>query len=396
MAVLGLWALSCGRSQPLTYACFPFDETRECHNTCGTGTQRCVLGAWGSCDATGDRPCEAACGLKAERCEDGLWQGCDGHAERACAASCFTTLEQCVNGVWSGCQTRAERPCAAACNTVNEVCLNGVWHGCAPTAARPCQNACGAGTEQCSNGQWGRCDARSTRPCESMCGTGVETCSDGAFGTCSAPLPQSPPPTVQFTGIVRDFHRTHPDFERTQVGDEHGLVEPVLGPDGEPVYALPTGTRTVTSPETFAQWFHDVPGVNLSTSLSLTLTRTSLTPLLYSFDAPEYFPIDNQLFGNEGLSHDYHFCLEAHGSLQYLGGEQLTFRGDDDIWVFVNRTLAIDLGGTHVAEEGVLRLDTLALTKGDFYPLDLFFCERHTVDSSLRIDASGARFNLCP
>ena len=52
---------------------------------------------------------------------------------------------------------------------------------------------------------------------------------------------------------------------------------------------------------------------------------------------------------------------------RYRGGEVFNFRGDDDVWVFINKALVVDLGGVHGAMEGRISLDTLNLTTGKNY-----------------------------
>src|SRR6266446_6897210 len=44
-----------------------------------------------------------------------------------------------------------------------------------------------------------------------------------------------------FTGKLRDFHDTHPDFEKF-LGDDRGIVKVDLGADSKPVYASATTT----------------------------------------------------------------------------------------------------------------------------------------------------------
>ncbi len=60
--------------------------------------------------------------------------------------------------------------------------------------------------------------------------------------------------------------------------------------------------------------------------------------------------------------------------------------------MFINDTLAIDLGGVHPALTGSVDLDAMAaslgITTGGVYDFDLFFAERHTNASSFRIDTS--------
>ncbi len=218
---------------------------------------------------------------------------------------------------------------------------------------------------------------------------------DGFWTQCSAPRPSLPPSSIDLTGTVRDFHQAHPDFEKA-AGDDRGLVQAALGVDGEPVYAHGGSTLTVSGPPSFAQWFHDTPGVNQAAPLALKLIRTSQTPLVYSFADGAFFPIDDRLFGNEGNNHNFHFTLELHTEVEYRGGETLRFEGDDDLLVFVGGNLQIDLGGTHRAESAFIALDQLGLNAGGVYPLDVFFAERHTSESSLRIDTTNARFVQCP
>jgi fibro-slime domain-containing protein len=251
--------------------------------------------------------------------------------------------------------------------------------------------SCGARTDllvpSCVEGE--------TRPCHGVCRDGVETCTRGAFTGCTAKGPLEPPQTVTITGTIRDFHSSHPDFEKA-IGDDRGLVQAMLGADGAPVFAPSGPTPTVSGKATFDQWFHDVAGTNMKGSVSLALDRKSTKPLQYGFDAAEYFPIDGKLFGNEGFPHDYHFTIAFHTNVHYSGGEALVFKGDDDLFVFVDRKLALDLGGVHPAETGTVALDALSLDKEKDYPLDVFFCERHTVDSSLRIETTNASFITCP
>lgn len=185
-------------------------------------------------------------------------------------------------------------------------------------------------------------------------------------------------------------------------GPDPGLVQATLGMDRTPVYAGPAeGTVTTTGPANFATWFHDTPGVNLGQNLTLQFERDPAKPEdpnAYYFDSSTmgcgaatcqgFFPIDGQLLGNQGNRHNYHMTFELHLQFKYHAGAVFTFIGDDDIWVFIDNKLALDLGGTHNEVTGTIMLDTLGLTEGQIYDLAFFWCERHVTGSNLRIETS--------
>jgi fibro-slime domain-containing protein len=104
--------------------------------------------------------------------------------------------------------------------------------------------------------------------------------------------------------------------------------------------------------------------------------------------------------GNEGYPHNYHFTLEAEATFVYRPGQVFAFDGDDDIWVFINGALVIDLGGLHQSLRSDVDLDSVAgaigLVPGGEYELKIFFAERHTVESNFVIETSIANLGECP
>lgn len=196
--------------------------------------------------------------------------------------------------------------------------------------------------------------------------------------------------TVSLDARIRDFSpNTHPDFEYN-IATDHGIVGNTIGGDRKPVYANPGGSTPTTHGQAqFDQWYNDTPGINLAKDISITLDNGQPTPGgVYKYNNSSFFPIDNELYGNEDRSHNYHFTMELHAEFTHQDGLNFSFTGDDDLWVFINDKLVIDLGGVHPAQSASVDLDTLGLTVGHNYKFDLFFAERHTTQSNFNMETS--------
>lgn len=398
-----------------------------------------------------------------ERCDDGNADAGDGCSPRCALEPGWTctiagvacSAAACGDGIVAGFEQCDDGGTAPGDGCSGECRLEDGWH--CPTPGAACEpTTCGdgvrEGTEQCDDGNvraYDGCDPHCRNEpdcmggtCVAVCGDGVilpgttEACDDGNTSSgdgCSAtcavesgfvctlvpiPLPDSLVLPVVYRdtrGLTQVGTPVHPDFDtRGGSGITFGMTQAMLDADERPAWSgAVVGGSGAESAASFYDWYRD-SARNLVVLGELTLTRVGGTTDTYQFDSDAFFPLDGRGWNAPGSSapetyaepHNYSFTTEIHTWFVYEGDERLDFRGDDDVWVFVDGQLCLDVGGLHPPEMGVMDFASPAsagdarqvaivtacrdrLVAGRVYEMIVFHAERHCCGSNFRLTLSG-------
>jgi len=277
-----------------------------------------------------------------------------------------------------------------------------------------------------------------------------------AVSTATPPPPPPPPPpdpyqslpsAMHLTGVMRDFRARnaaggHPDFELNPsagLGHYVGMAADNLDTEGKPVM-MTTGYRVsaewrdaqdrniqrprsyiasrqgdhngscsgtvggaLTSGARFAQWYRDVPGVNMSAMITIDLMRQPGTNV-YIFDdqtdthyhGDGFFAVNGRLLdgGNGGAqggnrNFDFTYAIDAMFTYHSGQGQYFAFSGNDDIWVFIDNRMVIDLGGEHANVLQRIDLDRLGwLVNNADFNMKFFYAQRNRPSSNLHFETS--------
>lgn len=386
-----------------------------------------------------------------EQCDDGALSdgdGCDQTCKLEPGFECMGEPSDCAettcgDGTVEGtesCEPGLDARCTRQCQFVPDCSGEGA-----------CTSACGDGfvlNEACDDGNTlagdgcdDQCQIEPGYSCEpqlSDCERSAET------GECILRAPV----------VYRDFDDTHSDFESSCAGDEPtlGLVEPTLV--GQKPVAVGeemctsgladwyTDSDASTTYESEILLFDDGQGnyVNrhgengepwVTTVGTFNGTDCTVPPHCGPFDGtPLFFPIDGipdargdaysiaevatPVYGLDGLyseaeltgmgsTHNFSFTSEVSYQFTYNDDTNATLRftGDDDVWVFINGQLALDLGGLHPPAAGEVTVSGSddhfvggteamhGMTPGNVYPIKVFHAERHTTGSTFKLTFSG-------
>jgi|GEM_PF-1518472 fibro-slime domain len=223
------------------------------------------------------------------------------------------------------------------------------------------------------------------------------------------------------SGIFRDWKfdvgiAPVPSFFNDPMGARSGgkgMVQTTLQPpDYKPQLTAAAAAANPPDPPV-STWYNTItfPGTSRQNDTCIDLTLKKSDDGTWTFNSDDmggFFPLDSFNDPNNikywnvtnladstklgSKKHNYHFSMEMHLQFIYYKnkGLEFDFKGDDDLWIFINNQLAVDLGGLNYLATDTLLVDTLhiGLVDGQTYNMDIFYAERNPIGSNLIIQTT--------
>lgn len=94
------------------------------------------------------------------------------------------------------------------------------------------------------------------------------------------------------------------------------------------------------------------------------------------------------------IGRDYSYSMEGHGQFVFNTEDNLyfTFEGDDDVYLFINNKMVMDIGAAHSITTSTFNLNDYikecGLKDGEMYDFDFYYMERHSYGANIRIETN--------
>lgn len=137
-----------------------------------------------------------------------------------------------------------------------------------------------------------------------------------------------------------------------------------------------------------------------------TVSDTTLHPFLPTTGSTTFQQTNTPYFLDSGASErsaasfesqigrDYSYSMEGHGQFVFNAEDNLyfTFEGDDDVYLFINNKMVMDIGAAHSITKSTFNLNDYikecGLKDGEMYDFDFYYMERHSYGANIRIETN--------